>query len=51
MRLTLGVEGEIAISFDFAIRFGRDDRLVRADLEARNVFVGVVALVGEKGLG
>ena len=50
-QIALGVEGEIAIAFDFAIRFGRDNRLDRADLEARNVFVGVVALVGKKGLG
>ena len=50
-QIALGVEGEIAIALDFAIRFGRDNRLDRADLEARNVFVGVVALVSEKGLG
>ena len=36
-QVALGVEGEIAIALDFAIRFGRDNRLDRADLEARNV--------------
>ena len=36
-QIAFGVEGEIAIAFDFAIRFRRDDRLDRADLEARNI--------------
>ena len=42
-QIAFGVEGEIAIAFDFAIRLRRDDRLDDA--------VGVVAFVAEKGVG
>jgi hypothetical protein len=50
-QIAFGVEGEIAIAFDFAIRLRRDDRLDDAHCEAGDVAVGVVAFVAEKGVG
>ena len=44
-RFAFGVEGEVAIARDLAIRFWRDDRLDRPDFEALDKAVGVVALV------
>ena len=49
--VALGIEGEVAIAGDLAIRFWRDDRLDVPDFEALNKAVGVVAFVAEKGLG
>ena len=46
-----GVEGEVAIARDLAIRFWRDDRLDGADFEALDKAVGVVAFVAEEGFG
>ena len=49
--IAFGVEGEVAIERDLAIRFWRDDRLDGPDFEALNEAVGVVAFVAEEGLG
>jgi len=49
--ITFGVEGEVAIAGDLAIRFWRDDRLDGPDFEALNKAVGVVAFVAKEGLG
>ena len=46
-----GVECEVAIPFDLAVRFWRDDRLDGSDFKALNKAVSVVAFVGEEGLG
>jgi len=50
-KIALPVKGEIAISFDFAIRFSRGDRVDRACPEVRDVDVGVVALVAKAASG
>ena len=49
--VAFGVEGEVAIARDLAIRFWRDDRLDRPDFEALDKAVGVVAFVAEEGFG
>ena len=49
--IAFGVEGEVAIARDLAIRFWRDDRLDSSHFEALDEGVGVVALVAEKGSG
>ena len=49
--VAFGVEGEVAIARDLAIRFWRDDRLDGAHFEALNKAVGVVAFVAEEGFG
>ena len=49
--VAFGVEGEGAIASDLAVRFWRDDRLDRPDLEALDEGVGVVAFVAEEGFG
>ena len=48
--VAFGVEREVAIAPDLAIRFWRDDRLDGADFEVLNKAIGVVALVAEEGL-
>lgn len=50
-QIALPIEGEIALTLDFAVRLGRDDRLDLARFEARDVAVGVIAFVGEEGVG
>ena len=47
----LGVEGEVAIASDLAVRLWRDDRLDGSQFEALDEGVGVVALVAEEGFG
>jgi hypothetical protein len=49
--VAFGVEREVAIPFDLAVRFWRDDRLDGSDFKARNKAASVVAFVGEEGLG
>ena len=49
--IALGVEGEVAIASDLAVRFWRDDRLVGSGFEALDKGGGVVALVAEEGFG
>ena len=49
--VAFGVEGEVAIARDLAIRFWRDDRLDRPDFEALDKTVGVIAFVAEEGFG
>ena len=49
--VAFGVEDEVAIARDLAIRFWRDDRLDRPDFEALDKAVGVVAFVAEEGFG
>ena len=49
--VAFGVEGEVAIARDLAIRFWRDDRLDGSDFEALNKAGGVVAFVAEEGFG
>ena len=49
--IALGVEGEVAIARDLAIRFWRDDRLDGAHFEALDEGVGIVAPVAEEGFG
>ena len=50
-QVALGVEGEVAIASDLAVRPWRDDRLDGSHFEALDEGVGVVALVGEEGIG
>jgi hypothetical protein len=49
--ISFGVEGEVAIARELAIRFWRDDRPDGSHFEALDEGVGVVALVAEEGLG
>ena len=49
--VALGVEGEVAIASELAIRFWRDDRLDGSRLEALDEGTGVVAFVAEEGFG
>ena len=49
--VAFGVEGEVAIASDLAVRFWRDDRLDGACFEALDEGVGVIALVAEEGIG
>jgi hypothetical protein len=49
--IALAVEGEIGLSGVFAVGFRRDDRRDTARFERFDERVGVVALVGEKGIG
>ena len=49
--VALGVEGEVAIASELAIRFWRDDRLDGSRLEALDEGTGVAALVAEEGFG
>ena len=49
--VALGVEGEVAIASDLAVRLWRDDRLDGSHFEALDEGVGVVALVAEEGFG
>ena len=49
--VALGIEGEVAIASDLAVRLWRDDRLDRSHFEALDEGVGVVALVAEEGFG
>ena len=48
--VALGIEREVAVAFDRAIRFWRDDGLDRAHLQAFDETVGVIAFVREEGL-
>jgi hypothetical protein len=50
-QIALGIEREIAGSFDFAVLFGRDDGFDVSRLKARDKGVCVVALVAEEGFG
>ena len=50
-QVALGVEGEVAIASDLAVRFWRDDRLDGSPFEALDEGVGVVALVVDEGFG
>ena len=49
--VALGVESEVAIASDLAVRFWRDDRLDGSPFEALDEGIGVVALVAEEGFG
>ena len=49
--VALGVEGEVAIASDLAVRLWRHDRLDGSGFEALDKGVGVVALVAEEGFG
>ena len=49
--VALGVEGEVAIARDLAVRLWRDDRLDGSHFEALDEGVGGVALVAEEGFG
>ena len=49
--VAFGVEGEVAIASDLAVRLWRDDRLDGSHFEAFDEGVGVVALVAEEGFG
>ena len=49
--VAFGVEGEVAIASDLAVRFWRDDRLDGSHFEALDEGVGVVALVAKEGFG
>jgi hypothetical protein len=49
--VAFGVEGEVAIAFDLAIRFWRDDRLDGSHFKALDEGAGVVALVAKEGFG
>ena len=50
-QITLAVESEIAIAFDFPICFWRDDGNDGAQFKARDEGVGVIAFVSQKGCG
>ena len=50
-KIALSVEREIAVAFDFTVCLGRNDRRYLTHCEARNQAVGVIAFVGENGLG
>ena len=47
--VALGIESEVAIASDLAVRLWRDDRLDGSHFEALDEGVGVVALVAEEG--
>ena len=49
--VAFGVESEVAIASDLAVRFWRDDRLDGSHFEALDEGIGVVALVAEEGFG
>jgi hypothetical protein len=49
--VALGVEGEVAIASDLAVRLWRDDRLNGSHFEAPDEGVGVIALVAKEGFG
>lgn len=49
--IAFAVEREVAGTFDFAVRFRRDDRLDGAPFEAGDEAVGVITFVAEKGSG
>ena len=49
--VAFGVEGEVAIASDLAVRLWRDDWLDGSHFEALDEGVGVVALVAEVGFG
>jgi hypothetical protein len=49
--VALGVEGEVAIASDLAVRLWRDHRLDGSHFETLDEGVGVVALVAEEGFG
>src|SRR5258708_38705516 len=49
--VAFGVEGEVAIASDLAVRLWRDDRLDGSHFEALDEGVGVIALVAEEGFG
>src|SRR5579871_6594141 len=49
--VAFGIEREVAIASDLAVRPWRDDRLDGSHFEALDESVGVVALVAEKGFG
>ena len=50
-QIAFGVEGEVAIAFDLAVRLWRDDRLDGSHFEALDEGVGVITLVAEEGFG
>jgi hypothetical protein len=50
-KIAFGVEGEVAIAGDLAIRFWRDDRLDGPDFEALDEGAGVITLIAKEGLG
>ena len=45
------VEREVTVAFGHSVRFGRDDRFDGAYRQALDEVIGVISLVGEKGLG
>jgi hypothetical protein len=49
--VALGVEGEVAIASDLAVRLWRDDWLNGSHFEAPDEGVGVIALVAKEGFG
>ena len=49
--IALGVKREVAVAFDLAVGFWRDDRGDGAYFQARDEAAGVITLVGEKGSG
>jgi hypothetical protein len=49
--VTLAVEREIAIAFDLAIGFWRDDDLDRTYFQALDEVIGVITLVCKEGFG
>ena len=49
--VAFGVEGEVAIAGNLAVRLWRDDRLDGPHFEALDEGVGVIALVAEEGFG
>ena len=50
-QISLSVEGEVASPLNQPVALGRDDRLYSPLLEGQDQAIGVVGLVGEKGLG
>jgi hypothetical protein len=50
-QIAFGVEGEVAMARDLAIRFWRNDRLDGPHFEGLDKGVDVVALVGEESFG
>jgi hypothetical protein len=50
-QVAFGVEGEVAIASDLAVRLWRDDRFDRAHFEALDEGAGVITLVAEEGFG
>ena len=49
--IALGIEREVAVALDLAVRLRRNDNFDRAGFEAGDEAVGVIALVAQKGFG